>query len=187
RDLPLHRRLLADPAATLRDIERFHRLAGYQRGLFRDEVSAFPVEPGAEGGGYVLRITLSLLPDSDPEEALAVLLPDWLTHGVRLVRLPDDGPSPSSPVDHPIFAGITAALEARYGTVLTGPFFQTRSANDSRLFRRAGIPSYGFSPFLVLSTDTIGIGGLNEGIALPAFLDGVELYEELLRRLVGST
>ena len=184
RDLPRHRALLGDPAATLRDLESFRHLAGYQQGLFRDEISSFPVEP-APTGGYLLRLSLGLLPDSDAELAIGRLLPPWLTQGVRLVRIPDEGPSPPSPTDHPIFRGITAALEARYGALRSGPYYQSRSANDSRLFRLHGIPSYGFSPFLVLSTDTIGIGGVDEGIALPAYLAGVELYADLLGRLVG--
>ena len=92
---------------------------------------------------------------------------------------PDRPPDPGQPSRE--------LLEARYGTVSSGPFFQTRSTNDARLFRAAGIPSYGFSPFLVLSTDTMGVGGVNEGIALPAFLDGVEVYVELVRRLVDRT
>jgi acetylornithine deacetylase/succinyl-diaminopimelate desuccinylase-like protein len=102
-----------------------------------------------------------------------------------MVRLPDDGPPLSSPIDHPIFATITTVLESRYGTVSNGPFFQSRSTNDSRLFRNHGIPSYGFSPFLVLSTDTMGVGGVNESIALPAYLEGVELYIELVERLAS--
>jgi acetylornithine deacetylase/succinyl-diaminopimelate desuccinylase-like protein len=184
RDLPLHRELLADPASFLHDRERFARLAPYQQGLFRDEISAFPVEAAGEDGGYQLRITLGLLPDSDPDRAIELLLPSWLTHGVKLVRLPDDGPATASPTDHPIFQILTAVLETRYGDVTSGPYFQGRSTNDSRLFRRYGIPSYGFTPFLAFSTDTVGIGGNNEGIALPAYLGGVELYEDLLHRLV---
>ena len=90
----------------------------------------------------------------------------------------------SSPVDHPIMVTISELLEARYGTVL-----QRSLLPDSQHQRRSPVPrprhpqSYGFSPFLVLSTDTMGVGGVNEGIALPAFLDGVEVYVELVRRL----
>jgi acetylornithine deacetylase/succinyl-diaminopimelate desuccinylase-like protein len=108
-------------------------------------------------------------------------------HGLRIVRLPDDGVPASSPLDHPVLTAIRTVIEGRYGPVPTGPFFQSRSTNDSRVFRRYGIPSYGFSPFLVLSTDTFGVAGVNESIALPAYLDGVELYVELLRHLVGPS
>jgi acetylornithine deacetylase/succinyl-diaminopimelate desuccinylase-like protein len=185
RDLPAHRELLARPEKVVADVAQFDQLAGYQKGLFRDEVWPFPVEDARDG--YSMAVTLALLPDTDVDEAQARLLPDWMTQGVRLVRLRDDGPPASSPLDHPIFTTIGDLLEARYGAVATGPFFQTRSTNDSRLFRRYGIPSYGFSPFLVLSTDTIGIGGVNESIALPAYVEGVELYVELVRRLVAPT
>jgi acetylornithine deacetylase/succinyl-diaminopimelate desuccinylase-like protein len=115
------------------------------------------------------------------------MLPEWMTMGMKIVRLADDGPPPSSPIDHEILETIQHVLEARYGPVPNGPYFQAHSTNDARLFRSHGIPSYGFSPFLVLSTDTIGIGANNESIALPGYLGGVELYIELLRSLLAPT
>jgi acetylornithine deacetylase/succinyl-diaminopimelate desuccinylase-like protein len=187
RDLEAHRELLARPETTILDLERFRRLAGYEQALFRDEVSAFPIDEADRGRPFQMPITLALLPDSDVDRAIAELLPAWMTQGVKVVRLPDDGPPASSPLDHPIFTTIGELIASRYGgDVAQGPYFQSRSTNDSRLFRRYGIPSYGFSPFLVLSTDTLGVGGVNESIALPAYLNGVDLYVELLHRLVGG-
>ncbi len=186
RDLPTHRELLADPEKLVDDLAHFGLLASYQKGLFRDDISLLGIEQSIDGRGWALPIVLGLLPDSDVEQAIEQLLPQWITHGLTMVRLPDDGPSPTSPVDHPILVAIGQELEARYGVTSNGPFFQTRSANDARLFRRDGIPSYGFSPFLVLSTDTVGVGGVNESIALPGYVEGVELYVDLVRRLVGA-
>jgi acetylornithine deacetylase/succinyl-diaminopimelate desuccinylase-like protein len=183
RDHPTHRELLSDPESTIADLGRFEELPEYLKGLFRDEAAPLRLEQTADGRGWVMPITLGLLPDADVDEAIGRLLPTWMTHGVQLVRLPDDGVAPVSSVDHPIMVTIANLLEARYGRVLNGPLFQTRSTNDARLFRARGVPSYGFSPFLVLSTDTMGVGGVNEAIALPAFLDGVEVYVELVRRL----
>jgi acetylornithine deacetylase/succinyl-diaminopimelate desuccinylase-like protein len=60
----------------------------------------------------------------------------------------------------------------------------TWSATDSRFFRTAGIPSYGFSPFLIMNTDTLQVDQANERFAVPAFADGVALYRQLVRRLV---
>ncbi|HEX2465216.1 MAG TPA: M20/M25/M40 family metallo-hydrolase [Thermoanaerobaculia bacterium] len=187
RDLPKHRDLLAQPEAVVGDLARFAQLAQYQKTLFRDEISLLRIEPSTDGRGWVLPIVFGLLPDSDVEQAIADLLPEWITHGVWLQRLPDDGSAPTSPIDHPILVTIGQLLTERYGQVPNGPFYQTRSTNDARLFRRQGIPSYGFSPFLVLATDTVGVGGVNESLALPGYVDGVEMYVDLVRRLVGAT
>jgi acetylornithine deacetylase/succinyl-diaminopimelate desuccinylase-like protein len=187
RDLPLHRELLSRPESTVIDLQKFEQLAPYEQGFFRDEVSPLPIERAPGGQGWMMQLTLGLLPDIEVDAAMDRLLPEWITHGVSLVRLPDDGPAPVSPIDHPIFVAIGETIEARYGKVPHGPFYQTRSTNDARLFRSFGVPSYGFSPFLVLTTDTVGIGGTNEGIALPAYLDGVATYGDLVRRLVGAT
>jgi acetylornithine deacetylase/succinyl-diaminopimelate desuccinylase-like protein len=58
------------------------------------------------------------------------------------------------------------------------------TATDSRFFRAHGIPSYGFTPFQVLTSDALRVGGAGERIALPAYVEGVAIYRELLRRLV---
>ncbi len=182
RDASEHRELLAEPNRLTRDLERFSRVAPYQRSLFRDEISVFSVEPSA-GGGFEMKMNLALLPGADLDSVVAELLPKWATHGVDLDIRPWQGADHLSSTEHPIFNAITDTLVDTYGPVPNGPYYQMRSASDARIFRASGIPAYGFSPFLVLTTDTIGIGGPNEGIALPGFLDGVRLYVELLRRL----
>ena len=49
------------------------------------------------------------------------------------------------------------------------------------------MPAYGFSPFLIMNTDTLQVDQANERFALPGFVDGVELYRDLVRRLVSDT
>ena len=49
----------------------------------------------------------------------------------------------------------------------------------------SGCLSYGFSPFLIMSTDTLQVDQANERFALPGFVDGVALYGRLVRRLVA--
>ncbi len=106
--------------------------------FFRDEISLLRIEPSVDGRGWVLPIVFGLLPDSDVEQSIADLLPEWITNGVWILRLPDDGSAPTSPVDHPIMVTIGQLLTERYGQVPNGPFYQTRSTNDARLFRRRG-------------------------------------------------
>ena len=187
RDAVEHRDLLARPERLIRDPELFSRLAPYHQSLLRDEISAFPVEASSNGGGFEMKMNLSLLSGSNLEEALAHLLPGWATHGVRLDVQPWQGTDRGTSTDHPIFTTIASTLADTYGPIASGPYYQMRSASDARIFRAMGIPAYGFSPFPVLTTDTVGIGGPNEGIALPAFLDGISLYVELVRRLVTET
>jgi len=67
-----------------------------------------------------------------------------------------------------------------------GPLLVPWSATDARFFRAAGVTSYGFSPFLLLTSDSHKITGPNERMILPAFVEGVDLYAELVRRLAGS-
>ncbi|MDX1382179.1 MAG: M20/M25/M40 family metallo-hydrolase [Thermoanaerobaculia bacterium] len=185
RDHPAHRRQLADPLPALGDPELFHRFPRYQRSLFRDEVSPFPVrESVAVPGRYEARITLALLPGSDAKAARERLLPEWATHGVELVFLPVRGAASASDPDHPIAHAIEDSIAELFGDVRRGPYYQARSASDARYFREHGLAAYGFSPFLVLSTDTRNIGGPNESIALPAYVAGVETYVQLVARLL---
>ena len=89
-----------------------------------------------------------------------------------------------SPITHPAFREILATLKADFPNFTAGPFFLPWTATDARFFRAAGVPSYGFSPFFIMSTDTYQVDRQNERLALPGFLQGVELYRKLVRRLV---
>jgi len=89
-----------------------------------------------------------------------------------------------SPTSHPAFREIQATLKTEYPDFRAGPFFLPWTATDSRYFRAAGVPSYGFSPFFIMSTDTYQVDAPNERLSLPGFLQGVELYRKLVRRLV---
>ena len=49
------------------------------------------------------------------------------------------------------------------------------------------MPTYGFSPFLIMNTDTLQVDAANERFALPGFVDGVALYSRAVRRLASDT
>jgi acetylornithine deacetylase/succinyl-diaminopimelate desuccinylase-like protein len=76
-----------------------------------------------------------------------------------------------------------AEIERHHPGAVAGPMFLAWTATDARFFRRAGIPAYGFSPFLIMNTDTLQVDAPNERMALPGFVDGVELYLDVVRRL----
>jgi len=106
-----------------------------------------------------------------------------------MTTLLDEPPSArhGSPLQHPVFREIEATLHQEYPDALVGPYFLPWSATDARFFRTLGVPAYGFSPFLILSTDTLQVDKANERFALPGFVDGVALYSKLVRRLVSDT
>jgi acetylornithine deacetylase/succinyl-diaminopimelate desuccinylase-like protein len=180
------RRALERPDRLLDDPAAFGELPYYVRSLFRNEAVPFEVEE-AEGGGYQLLVKLHLLPGADPEQVRRELLPDWLLEGVEVRTVEPDPPHAGSPLDHPIFEQAVAVLEENFPGTPVGPLLQPWTASDARFFRAAGIPSYGFSPFVIYTSDTIHVGGPEERLSLPGYVEGVKLYKELVRRLAGPS
>jgi acetylornithine deacetylase/succinyl-diaminopimelate desuccinylase-like protein len=127
-----------------------------------------------------------VLPGSDLEQARRELLPAWLTRGVTFTVADTPPPAVVSPLDHPIMRAIQVEVRERYPHVIAGPYFHPWTATDARFLRPLGIPSYGFSPFLILTPDTEHMHRANERIPLTTFVAGVDLYEAVVRRVVGS-
>jgi acetylornithine deacetylase/succinyl-diaminopimelate desuccinylase-like protein len=182
RDNPRIRRALRHPRQLPDEIDAAV-LPPYLQAMIRDEVVPFPIEADP-GGGYRMRVILHMLPDTPLEEAWDELLAGRL-EGFSYTVDVTHGASPPSPLDHEVFRTIDRYMAERLPEVPHGPLFVPWSATDSRFFRAAGIPSYGYSPFLILSMNAIKMKGANERIAAPAFVDGVELYAGLVERLVG--
>jgi acetylornithine deacetylase/succinyl-diaminopimelate desuccinylase-like protein len=179
------RESLENPREVLGDVARFRKLPPYLRSLYRNEAVPFEVE-GAPGGGYRMLIKLHLLPGEDPQAARERLLPAWRTFGLTTTFEAPETTVGSSPLDHPVFEAIQATLRESHPGAPVGPYMLPWTATDARFFRAAGVPAYGFSPFLILSTDTLQVDRANERFALPGFVDGVEVYRELVRRLVAD-
>lgn len=184
RDYVTFERQFAEPERLLWDVEAYEGLPPYVRSMLRNEVFPFPVTE-AEGGGYEMRIKLQILPHQDPLEARARLLPPWWTWGLSEVYFDEGGSSSGSSLVHPVFTGILDVLAREMPNAPSGPFFLPWSATDSRFVRAHGIPSYGFSPFLIFNTDTLKIGQPNERLGLWGYVQGVELYSEVVESLVN--
>lgn len=183
RDLEKLRQLLEDPDETISDIAKFRELPPYIKSMFRNEAMPFNVTE-APGGGWQLLIKIHLLPGARLEEELPKLVPEWMLAGFSYTIDEPPAVDHGSPTDHPVFQGIEEVLGERYPDATTGPYFLPWTATDSRFFRAEGVPSYGFSPFLIMNTDTFQVDRSNERFALPGFVEGVEVYRDLVRRLV---
>jgi len=183
RGLDRYQQLLAEPDRIVADAARYAQLTSFMQSLFRDEV--VPSEVTAEpDGSFLLRVSVHLLPDSDLAPVLEELLPEWKTFGVARVDLGERGARTASPVDTPLFAALEEAVRSAHPEAPVGPYFLPWTATDSRFFRAAGIPSYGFSPFLIAVSDTLQIGKPNERMQLPGFVGGLRLYRNAVLRLV---
>jgi acetylornithine deacetylase/succinyl-diaminopimelate desuccinylase-like protein len=183
RDRGAYRDMLAHPEETIDDVAKFRELPNYVKSLFRNEAVPFPVHE-SPGGGWEMLIKLHLLPGQELAPVKDELLPPWLLWGMGVTIDEPLSARHGSPLDHPVFSAVLATLHERYPEAKAGPWFLPWTATDSRFFRAAGVPSYGFSPFLIMSTDTLQVDQANERFAIPAFADGAALYVQLIRRLV---
>ena len=179
-----NRKRMADMRRTVDHPRRVAQLPEYIQAMLRNEAVALPVQEDP-GGGYRMKLLLRLLPGVELDAVVGELLPAWATHGLAVTILPALGTAHGSPLDHPAYTGLVAAIEEAYPVADVGPYFLPWNATDSRFFRDAGIPSYGFSPFLFFVTDTFRVDAANERIGLPGFVDGVALYVEAVERLAG--
>lgn len=176
--------ILKDIRSAMEHPDHFYSLPTYLKSLFRDETATFEIEPDPEGG-FCMPIILHLLPGSDLEDAKSRLLPEWAVAGVSLTVEPPGGAGHGSPPEHPAMQILVDSVRETYPQATVGPYFLPWSATDARFFRQAGIPSYGFSPFLIFATDTFRRDTLNERIDIQGFVRGVELYQLAVRKLAG--
>jgi acetylornithine deacetylase/succinyl-diaminopimelate desuccinylase-like protein len=175
---------LERPDDLTRDPARFLDLPGYLRAMVRSDVGVGDPEP-APGGGWQMRITFGLLPGADLAAVTAARVPDWMTGGVTLAPGAAALPAASSPVDHEVMRAIAEEARRQLDVSASGPFFLVTTATDARFLRPLGIPSYGFSPFFILTPDTLRIGLPNERISAPGLAQGAELQAAVVRRLAG--
>lgn len=187
RDLPELAELLDDPAALLRDRAAFEALSPYVKSFFRNQLFPQRIKEVAAGGGE-LHLRAALLPGEEVAAALEELLPPWRRHGLAIAVYDEGGAAAGSPPDHPAMTAIAAALHRQRPEVVHGPLVLTLTATDARFFRAAGIPTYGFSPFGVLTPHVVQLrrfGTVNERMSLIGYVEGVELYGDVLERLAS--
>ncbi|MEO8505565.1 MAG: M20/M25/M40 family metallo-hydrolase [Acidobacteriota bacterium] len=137
-------------------------------------------------GGFRMPLTFMLLPDSDWDAVRAELLPAALTAGIQVTGGPAHGLSRGSSLEHPAYRAMQSVLSEAYPHATIGPHMLSFTLTDSRFVRALGIPSYGFSPFLILSIDTYRVDRMNERIGLPGYVSGVSLYRKLVTRLAND-
>ncbi|MEL7059945.1 MAG: M20/M25/M40 family metallo-hydrolase [Acidobacteriota bacterium] len=151
--------------------------------LMRDWLAISPVHE-APGGGFRIRVIVHLLPHKVLDDVWESLFGDGILNNFTTIIEAVHDPVAASPIDHPVFQTIDQVVEGRFPEIDHGPTFIPFAATDARYFREVGIDSFGFSPFRLLATDANNMKGANERMPLDIFVEGVELYTDLVRALV---
>jgi acetylornithine deacetylase/succinyl-diaminopimelate desuccinylase-like protein len=180
-DAPLFReiaaRLAADPAGV------YARLTPGQQILVTDtaivtrigcdspKVNARPATAWAE-------VDCRLLPSTDPDAFLESLKKSLGDPELKFEVLLRAAAGPASPEDG-IFKVIAQTLARRFPGTIVGPLL-CPGLSENRLFRAAGIRSYGLLPFRLNYYDAAGIHGTNERIRVDWFVEGVAALGEIV-------
>tara|TARA_B100001996_G_scaffold350634_1_gene310141 strand:+ start:936 stop:2225 length:1290 start_codon:yes stop_codon:yes gene_type:complete len=88
----------------------------------------------------------------------------------------------TSPIDNTVYASIKKVVNQIVPDALVVPYVTT-GFTDSRVFRRLGVPAYGFMPVLVSKDELRGIHGIDEKISLDNLLLGVKILYHLIHQL----
>lgn len=181
RERPEFQTLLAQPETMLESPE-FAVASKRMLAWLRNSFVISPIMPNPEGG-FQFHMILHLLPGTTFEEGWEELFPGDLFGFEYSIDI-QHPPVEFSPLDHEIYRTIDAYMAEVRPKAPHGPMLVPWSSTDSRFFRVHGIPAYGFSPFHILTGDAVGMRGDDERMALVPFIEGVELYQGLVERLV---
>ncbi len=145
----------------------------------------FP-DPSGAASGFRAFAYISTPPGIAPDPYLAPIQEDARRSGIKVVESFSTGATTASPYRDtsgrlmPFLRLIQRVTEARYPGVPFGPVPTFAGVTTSVLFRKRGIPAYGYSPTPFNITDMARRHGNDERIYLRDYVDGVDLFEELL-------
>ena len=157
RDRKDLREMITNPESAIGDIDAFRKLPDYIQSMLRNEAVPFKVEAGAgrrlragdqvpaparRGAGGGAREAGAVLADLRPDH-----------HGRRAADRPRRQPARQPGLRGDRSRPCTTPTPTRR----SGPYFLPWTATDARFFRTLGVPTYGFSPFLIMNTDTLQV------------------------------
>ena len=153
---------------------------------------AYPYPPDATNNfrGFVV---VSTPPGVSPDPFLEPIATDAVRSGIRVIHSLSTGATAASPfLDStgrlvPFLDLVKRVTEAAHPGVPFGPVPGFGDATTSIYFRQRGIAAYGYSPVAANITDSARRHGNDERIYLRDYLDGVDLYRELLLEFAFSS
>jgi hypothetical protein len=174
-------RVRGDPVALARLPDRYGSFLETRIKWF----AGYPYPPGARDNfrGYVV---ISTPPGFSPDTYMPAIEADAARNGIRIVSRYSTGVTTASPYLTsagdlvPLLSIIRRVTEVFYPGVPFGPVPTSGGSTTSIYFRRKGIATYGYSPVPANITDSARRHGNDERIFLRDYINGVELYKELL-------
>ena len=129
-------------------------------------------------------LDIRLLPDTDADDFLEKLEEVIDDESVRFENVLGSIPEvvPASPWDNELFRAIETEMERELPGSITIPLLSV-GGTDSRLFRRRGIPAYGYMPALYTPEIAPSIHGPDERIPLEELERAIRVTYRVLRRL----
>ncbi len=125
-------------------------------------------------------------PGIDPGPFLRKVIEDARRGGLEVVESFSSGPTSASPWREadgrltPFLGLLERVTQARWPGVPFGPIPTFAGTTTSIYFRQRGIPAYGWSPLPVNITDSARRHGNDERIYLRDYINGVDLYREVI-------
>lgn len=135
--------------------------------------------PGAPKTWAVLAV-LSTPPGVAPERWLEPILRDAGQRGARVVRSFSSGATEASPYPTAFTELLRRITGAHYPGVPFGPVPTFGGFTTSMIFRRHGFPTYGYSSIPMNITDAVRRHSNNERVYLRDYLNGVDLYRDVV-------
>jgi len=129
---------------------------------------------------YAILGVLSTPPELAPELWLEPLLEDASRRGARRTRVFSGGRTSASPYPTPFTELLKRVTEAHFRGVPFGPIPTYGAFTTSVVFRQHGFAAYGFSAIPMNITDTARRHSSNERLYLRDYVNGVNLYRDVL-------
>jgi len=148
-------------------------------------LAGYPYPPGAKDS-FRGHVVISTPPGYSPDSYMAPIEADAARNRIRVVSRFSSGVTTASPYLTPtgeivpLLAIIRRVTEVFYPGVPFGPVPTFGGSTTSVHFRQEGIAAYGYSPVPANITDSVRRHGNDERIFLRDYVDGVELYKEIL-------
>jgi acetylornithine deacetylase/succinyl-diaminopimelate desuccinylase-like protein len=181
----LHRNRILAEGPTQPFMERLAERNPVARAILTNTVSATTIRAGMKHNVIpgIAEATLDcrLLPGTD-EVAFTQQVRDVIDDPKVRVETVFASSTPASPIDTELFGVIESTVHDHVEEALVLPSVSA-GFTDSRVFRKHGVTSYGFIPYILETQEMMTVHGHNERITIENLRLGTQILFETVRRI----